>query len=161
MRFYFLQGFLNPPNYEVASLKIITSASKLRENKYPLSLDPKKILRPHQDSQLYPMVLSMKGRLCRACMVPMYCDCVYCTAFVTLSSHWAIKLLIPTSAAIMLPWWSKLTRIFMRLIPLRRFRASDNSEIHFEWLPPLYIDCLRIRIQCSNTLMSDRFSNNS
>ena len=34
----------------------------------------------------------MKGSLCLADMVLMNCDCAYCTALVTLSSHWAIKL---------------------------------------------------------------------
>ena len=29
------------------------------------------------------------------CMVPMYCDCVVCTAFGTLSSCWTIEFLIP------------------------------------------------------------------
>ena len=53
------------------SLKIITSASQLPENKYPLSPDPQNPWAPHPDPQLYPMFLSMKGRLCRACMVPI------------------------------------------------------------------------------------------
>ena len=32
----------------------------------------------------------------------------------------------------------------MRLIPMRNIRASDNSEIHLECLPPLFLDRLRL-----------------
>ena len=34
----------------------------------------------------------------------------------------------------------------MRLISMRIFRASDNSDIHLECLLPLFFDRLRIRI---------------
>ena len=35
----------------------------------------------------------MKGSHVDVCMVPVYCNCVVCTAIVTLNSHWAIKFL--------------------------------------------------------------------
>ena len=32
----------------------------------------------------------------------------------------------------------------MQLIPMRNIRASDNSDIHLECLPPLFLDRLRL-----------------
>ena len=95
--FYFLHVLLNPSNYEVLprSLKVITSASQLPEDKQPLSPDPQYLWEPTSR----PSVISNGSFNERRIMARLHGSNVlrlrFCTAFVTLSSHWAIKLLIP------------------------------------------------------------------
>ena len=64
---------------------------------------------PHPDRQLYPMVLSMKGRSCRRLhgsnALRLHCMRCFCYPEFLLGD----KISNPDAATIMLLWWSKTT----------------------------------------------------
>ena len=90
--FYVLQGFLGPLNYEVAP--------QILENNYqrfsatwkqiaPVSRSPKPLWANIQTLSFIQLFFQWRAAWFQCTAI------AYCTAFVTLSYHWAIKLLIP------------------------------------------------------------------